>query len=286
MQAAEPWSFWAANSTAICKRICTFPLNGLHRKKKFFRTRSVYLVWAVQRAYWKGSEQEKQWWEGGRSESRRNSYNGTFDQKLLPDHSGIPDSGKPYEWFILTALVNIQRSITLCECEVTAMGSSVKRLTFKKVLRPLALLAASRPKMPAPQNWFNCMYYVYFNKQLVIKIITNFTASNIHCPQLARTLRNSRGWYIASLASSHESEVKWFIKRQNWNIIYIHRTPQNEELMKQCQLITNRPFPSSHGPLFQNEGKCSAFHMEIKNSKKRNRNLKIPDFWLVCGHRV
>ena len=73
-------------------------------------------------------------------------------QKLLPDPSGIPGSGKRYEWFILTALVNIRRSITLWKCEVTAMGSSVKRLTFKKVLRPLALLAASRPKIPAPQN--------------------------------------------------------------------------------------------------------------------------------------
>ena len=27
MRPAEPWSFWAANSTAICKRICAFPLN-------------------------------------------------------------------------------------------------------------------------------------------------------------------------------------------------------------------------------------------------------------------
>ena len=25
----------------------------------------------------------------------------------------------------------------------------------------------------------------------------------------------------------------------------------------------NRPFPSSRGPLFQNEGRCSAFYMEI-----------------------
>ena len=32
---------------------------------------------------------------------------------LLPDPSSIPDSGKPYEWFIFTALVNIRRSITL-----------------------------------------------------------------------------------------------------------------------------------------------------------------------------
>ena len=104
----------------------------------------------VQRAYWKRGEQEKQWGEGVQSESRRNSYNGTFDQKLLPDPSGIPDSGKLYEWFILTALVNIQRSITLWKCEVTAMRSSVTRFTFKKVLRPLALLAALLPKMPAP----------------------------------------------------------------------------------------------------------------------------------------
>ena len=44
--------------------------------------------------------------KGVRSESRRNSCNGTFKQKLLPDLSGKPDSGKPFEWFILTALVN------------------------------------------------------------------------------------------------------------------------------------------------------------------------------------
>ena len=29
------------------------------------------------------------------------------------------------------------------------------------------------------------------------------------------------------------------------------------------QVNINRPFPSSHGPLFQNEGRCSAFDMEI-----------------------
>ena len=28
-------------------------------------------------------------------------------------------------------------------------------------------------------------------------------------------------------------------------------------------LTTNRPFPSYPGPLFQNEGRCSAFDMEI-----------------------
>ena len=74
-------SFLAANSTA-----------------KFVRTRGVYLVWTV----------ENQGGEGVQSESRRNSY----IQKLLPDPSCIPDSGIPYELFILAALVNIRRSIT------------------------------------------------------------------------------------------------------------------------------------------------------------------------------
>ena len=115
--------------------------------------RGVYLVWTVQRAFWKRSEQEKQWGEGVRSESRKNSFNGTFQQKFLPDPSGIPDSGKRYVWFILTALVNIRRSITLWKCEVTAMRSSVRRLTFKKVLRPLALLAALRP-YGRSAHWF------------------------------------------------------------------------------------------------------------------------------------
>ena len=70
-----------------------------------------------------------------------------------------------------------QQSITLWKCEVTAMRSSVRKLTFKKVLRPLVLLAALRPKTLAPHS--DSTFY--------------FTASNIHCPQLARTLRNSRG---------------------------------------------------------------------------------------------
>ena len=115
--------------------------------------RGIYLVWTVQRAFWKRSEWEKQWREAVRSESRKNSFNGTFNKtELLPDPSGIPGYGKRYEWFILTALVNIGRYITLWKYEVTAMRSSVRRLTFKKVLRPLALLAALRPKMPAPQT--------------------------------------------------------------------------------------------------------------------------------------
>ena len=72
---------------------------------------------------------------------------------------------------------------------MTAMRLSVRRLSFKKVLRPLALLAALRPKSARS----HADETVYFNKQLVIKIIANFTASNIHCTLLARTLRNSRG---------------------------------------------------------------------------------------------
>ena len=157
MRPAEPWSFWAANSTAICKRICAFPLNvafilcGLckeHSEKQVSRKNIEGKGWGVRVV--------------------KTPLMVLFNKsslRILPDRSGIPGSGKRYEWFILTALVNIRRSIALWKCEVTAMGSSVRRLTLKKVRRPLALLAASRPKMPAPRNWFNCMYYVYFNKQ-------------------------------------------------------------------------------------------------------------------------
>ena len=63
--------------------------------------------------------------------SPKNSFNGTFQQKPLPDPSGIPDSGTRYEWFILTTLANIPRFITLWKCKVTAMRFSVRRLTFK-----------------------------------------------------------------------------------------------------------------------------------------------------------
>ena len=35
----------------------------------------------------------------------------------------------------------------------------------------------------------------------------------------------------------------------------------------------NRPFPSSPGPLFQNEGRCSAFDMEIIFHSHANKML-------------
>ena len=42
-------------------------------------------------------------------------------------------------------------------------------------------------------------------------------------------------------------------------------------------VITNRPFPSSPGPLFQNEGRCSAFDIETifhSNTNKTNFHKK------------
>ena len=53
----------------------------------------------------------------------------------------------------------------------------------------------------------------------------------------------------------------------------------------------NRPFPSSPGPLFQNEGRCSAFDMEIifhshankthfhKKGRAPSLILKVIVFW-------
>ena len=35
------------------------------------------------------------------------------------------------------------------------------------------------------------------------------------------------------------------------------------KIMRSGKYMLNRPFPSPHGPLFQNEGRCSAFDMEI-----------------------
>ena len=43
---------------------------------------------------------------------------------------------------------------------------------------------------------------------------------------------------------------------------------------------TNRPFPSSPGPLFQNEGKCSAFDMEMIFHPHAN---KTPFHWKGCA---
>ena len=208
MRPAEPWSFWAANSTAICKRICAFPLNvafilcGLckeHSEKEVSRKNNEGKGCGVRVV--------------------KTPLMVLFDKssfRILPVYQVLVNAMNGLFWQLLSTFEGL---LPYGNAKWQRWDHQLEGSTFKKVLRPLALLAASRPKMPAPQNWFNCMYYVYFNKQLVIKIIANFTASNIHCPQLARTLRNSRGWYIASLASSHESEVKWFIKRQNRSLI-------------------------------------------------------------------
>ena len=42
---------------------------------------------------------------------------------------------------------------------------------------------------------------------------------------------------------------------------------QSEHAYQRC----NRPFPSSPGPLFQNEGRCSAFYMEIISHSHTNK---------------
>ena len=55
----------------------------------------------------------------------------------------------------------------------------------------------------------------------------------------------------------------------------------------------NRPFPSSPGPLFQNEGRCSAFDMEIifdshANETHFHKKGCVPSLILkvrVCGTR-
>jgi len=38
-----------------------------------------------------------------------------------------------------------------------------------------------------------------------------------------------------------------------------------------CQQMTNRPFPSSSEPLYQNEDKCSAFNMETIFHSRANK---------------
>ena len=49
--------------------------------------------------------------------------------------------------------------------------------------------------------------------------------------------------------------------------IFIHDDKFESEvslkIMRSGKYMLNRPFPSPHGPLFQNEGRCSAFDMEI-----------------------
>ena len=45
--------------------------------------------------------------------------------------------------------------------------------------------------------------------------------------------------------------------------ISFRRTTRYEQHVGVRERRTNRPFPSSSGPLFQNEGRCSAFDMAI-----------------------
>ena len=44
-----------------------------------------------------------------------------------------------------------------------------------------------------------------------------------------------------------------------------------DAINKRISSVANRPFPSSPGPLFQNEGRCSAFDMEIIFHSRANK---------------
>ena len=123
------------------------PSKRVAEGKKFVRARGVYLVWTVQRTFWKGSEQEKQWGEGVRSESRKNSYNGSF--QLLSTFEGLLPYGNA-KW---------QRWDHQLE------GLLSKKYFVRWLSWPLCGL--------------KCPHHTLIHKQLVIKIIANHTASNI-----------------------------------------------------------------------------------------------------------
>ena len=50
---------------------------------------------------------------GGRGESEGKPAVPFFKEELVPAYQNIPDSGIPYDWSILTALVSTRRFITL-----------------------------------------------------------------------------------------------------------------------------------------------------------------------------
>ena len=52
----------------------------------------------------------------------------------------------------------------------------------------------------------------------------------------------------------------WYQKYKNRQVVENYGRKNDYELEI---MLTSRPFPSSPGPMFQNEGRCSAFDMEI-----------------------
>ena len=169
-------SFLAANSTA-----------------KVVRTRGVYLVWTVQRAFWKRSEQENSEGKGHGARAVETPIMVLFNKSSF-QYTRF--------WYTLRMVYfdsSCQHSRVYYSTGNTKWqrwDQQLEGLLSKKALCLLARLAALRPKKPAPH---------------AVSTVANFTVRNIHFPQLVRALRNSRGWYLASLVSSHESEVKWFL---------------------------------------------------------------------------
>ena len=97
MRPAEPWSFWAANSTAICKRICAFPLNVAfilcgpckeHSEKEVSRKNNEGKGYGVRAV---GTPIMVLF--------NKSSF------RILAVYQILVNS-KPFEWFIFTALVN------------------------------------------------------------------------------------------------------------------------------------------------------------------------------------
>ena len=76
----------------------------------------------------------------------------------------------------------------------------------------------------------------------------------------------SRGFRIPLANFSRILESGFPYMRRNTTVS--SRSFEERQLHSQA----NRPFPSSSGPLFQNEGRCSALHMEIIFHSRANKN--------------
>ena len=103
-----------------------------------------------------------------------------------------------------------------------------------------------------------------------VKINRSFALHSMYLPIFKTTWNNPQQIefvrYLGAKEKQLIQQINFFLTSscilytEKLNNMYIFQPHVHNALFS--NLRTNRLFPSSHGPLFQNEGRCSAFDME------------------------
>ena len=125
-------------------------------------------------------------------------------------------------------------------------------------------LPRSRLKSVRAYSWVRCHLVVNISLLVILRKVSRRTfckALRLRFAESAESassnivLHSRFSWLNGSLIRA-ETEKYYIVRFLRWPLSL---WPREQALGSQIK----RPFPSSPGPLFQNEGRCSAFDMEI-----------------------